>query len=196
MLIFAGCNTGTGLAVVDNSTTMPVSIEQPGDDITGAVLVLDYAHHEIHEGSSFFISTHKDLVRVVNNDFVFTSPTSPDKWAHMVFDIGVNFETIITIFENATFNQSTCSGVLFSENRNRNYYNGAETIFYEGCTVIDDGHSLGEIRVGSSKAFGGDTRGLSEIILKHNTTYILRFYTTEIGTYATGLANWYEHTNN
>jgi hypothetical protein len=193
LLLLAGCNTGTNVAIVDNSTVMPVNVIQPIDDISGSFIEMPHSHHEIHEGNSYFVATNWDLVRLVNNDFIFVSPSTPDKWSHVLMDINFNYETTVSVFENSTV--ENCSNSYLPINRNRNSNLTADTQVLYNCDIISDGNSLGVIKIGAGKSFGGTARQENEIILQENTTYIFRFYTTEVGTYVSGFVDWYEDTN-
>ena len=53
--LISGCSQ-TSIGVSPDNITATVT--QPTDEVTGALLTLDYEHHEQHEGSHFFIKTY------------------------------------------------------------------------------------------------------------------------------------------
>lgn len=183
--------------IVDSAGRSPKT-----DSATTAQMIVDYAHHEVHSGSHFFVKGYQDLA--INNvlDFTFTTPDSA-KWIHWLWDIQTESETNWLIYEGATVTNPLANAVT-PLNSNRNSATASvAALRYElqatlaaangdtnvgGATLISSGIS------GAGKGGAGVARRDSEIILKQNTIYCMRAIATAAG-YINFDMQWYEHTS-
>lgn len=181
------------------------------DDVTGALPIVDYHHHEIHEGNSFVVShSVADIGAATSpNDAVTLTFTTPDtaKWAHMVVQFHGAGGALCRIREGGSGGGSP-SGRKAAINANRNSANTSGLIDIEavpaaggvsydagldtGGTLIFEKFLPGSVTfLNASGAEGGERH---EYILKQNTRYQISMVLAE--SVAAGIVlYWYEHTN-
>jgi hypothetical protein len=187
-----------------DSTAQPLRL----DKATNSIQTIDYAHHEIHGGSSFFVCySTADLGGMTTPaDMIQLSFATPDttKWLHMMFVAKSGGAALFTVTEAPTGGLATPTGTLAVLNCNRNLTATASTILsaaggtpalvsYDG-TVATGGTVLWSEYVGQGNATAGYTGGRFEIILKRNTVYAVSLLDTTAIT-ATLFLDWYEHTD-
>ena len=67
-----------------------VSISELADEAkdigTGAIVLIDYTHHEIHEGNHFMYTDSVELDSTETQDYLITTPNTT-KWPHMFFNL-------------------------------------------------------------------------------------------------------------
>lgn len=169
-------------------------IEICKDNTTNSIKTIDYAHHEIHDGSAFTASYKADIANSANLDLLIVTPDST-KYAHFTYVIEVELETDGLLYEGVT---ATAGSAVAAYNRNRNslteptvVITSTPTAITTGTTIIRSGH------YGSGKTIGGNDRTVNELILKRNTKYLLRLtnVVTNASNYMSVRLNWYEHTN-
>ena len=166
------------------------------DDVTDHLVLIDEAHHEVHESGNYLVSDVQNLSTTTMKWMVTTPDTL--KWSHMVFDIECTGEVRVTILEGA---DRTGTNLLTTINRNRNNGIAAGTLIHrlvsagttDGATTIFDLRS-GATGQGSKTITPGGGRGENEFMLKQNTKYVVSV-TTFADVYATVHFDWYEHTN-
>ena len=161
------------------------------DKSTEATTVMDYAHHEIHSGSHFFVKDFYELSNWEVLDFLFITDDSP-AWENMVTAFWVESEATVEIYENAVV---SAPGVMATiQNRNRNSSKTALGMMSSAPTITSIWTRMSGYHIGSGKSTWWEDRANSEIILKQNTTYLIRI--TNLVTTANHvdyLADWYEH---
>ena len=142
------------------------------DGTTGAMNVVDYDHHEVHQGSHFFNDG------AVNQD-----------------------ETDIFFYENVVFSTAGTLLPSYNNNRNSSRTPGlvlkgivnASVGNANADSVITNATLLQSHKSGSLKTIGITNRG-HELVLGQGKNYLLRFVFTKAG-WITWDINWYEHTN-
>lgn len=181
------------------------------DKTTDSLKVVDYAHHEIHEGSHFFLlySVADIGALTTPNDMMTLSWTTPDteKLLHWIFEAVCTGGARVRLIEGKTGGGATPTGTLQSYNNKRDSDKvstildvaGANagkvsydaTLFTGGVSLLDE--YLTGTGIGGSSP-GAATRSDSEKILKRNTAYQLSI--EELGNVpATLKMLWYEHTS-
>lgn len=174
------------------------------DASTNSLQTVDYAHHEVHAGSSYILRSFVDLS--INNvaDFRITTANTT-KWIHMIIGFTTEAETESILYEGAVI--SVAGTAATPRNRNRNHNAGSPdqstlTVDFISNTSLslanDDTDVTGAVTLvdamtGSGKE-GGTTRGTNEFILKQNTIYCGRFIAESAGWISFDL-EWYEHTD-
>jgi hypothetical protein len=172
------------------------------DAATSSIQTIDYAHHERHAGSAFFISDVVDLS--INNvyDLQITTPNTT-KWAHFTFWYNNESETELYLYENVTIanagtgitplnsdrNSATASTVVVKGISNASVADANTDTATVGATVLLD------IITGAGSRHTGEAEHANEFILKQNEDYSLRFIANAAG-YISFHLDWYEHTNN
>lgn len=166
------------------------------DDYTHAVIGLEFDHHEVHEGDSYSCN---DTVNV-NAATQYWMVTTPDtaKYANMVFNAVCTGEMLIAVTEGA---DRTGVASLTAINRNRNSLNASGLVVHRGYSggttngaVTIETERTGLTGVGGKTLEAGQTRGLSEFVLKRNTKYVIAV-TTYDNVHVTLKLSWYEHTS-
>jgi hypothetical protein len=177
------------------------------DKTTRALNVIDYAHHEIHAGSSFFAGYSVGNLGSMTspNDMIQLSFATPDtlKYLHMMFLAKSGGSALFTVTEAPTGGLINPTGVIEALNCNRNSSNISTILSSIGGTpsqisydgdVATGGKVLWFEYVGQGNSTAGYTGGRFEIILKRNTVYAVSLYDTTSIT-GTIFLEWYEHTN-
>lgn len=171
------------------------------DPSTHALVAIDYEHFETHAGSHYFVKTYADLA--INTVFQLTIQTpNTTKWAHMVWTLDPEAETLWNVYEGVTVT-TPLTAVVTPRNNNRNSTNTSTLLMRSGNygslvlanaavdsasgTLIEDGV------VGSGKVAGQTDRD-RELILKQNTIYLFRALASSAG-YVDFSIDWYEHTD-
>lgn len=175
-----------------DSTSQPLRL----DKATNSLQVVDYAHHEVHAGSSFYYHDVISIANAATQDYLITTPNTT-VWAH--FGVEVDFNDgagTLELYEAADRTGTTAQTVF---NRNRNSANTATTTVHKGQSGgTTDGTRIMWKRHGSGKEVGGQSGTSEERILKQNTKYILRI-TNVAGAGVTNnitvIMRWYEHTD-
>jgi hypothetical protein len=165
------------------------------DGVTSAVKVIDYAHHEVHDGHIFAVH---DTV-ACDTTTVKWQVTTPNttRYSHMVFDLSCTGEALYLVTEGSDRTDGTA---LAEVNRRRvGTPNVAGTIVTRTPTdgATDGALVLFTERNGITNVAGktlasGAARSNSEWILKPNTKYVVSV-TTYAAVYVTCALNWYEH---
>jgi hypothetical protein len=193
-----------------NSVTVTIDIVfRPGqfgdiplyDGSTSAMMTIDYAHHEAHAGSHFFVVGYQDLS--INNvlDFTWLMPNTT-KWSHWTWNIETESETLWQVYENVAVVNALANAITpLNSNRNSGT-TSVTTMKYEvqanlaaanGDTNVSGG-TLIESGISGAGKNGGDSQRENEIIMKQNTLYCLRATATAAG-FINFKMYWYEHTN-
>ena len=155
--------------------------------------VIDYAHHEIHEGKHFKAG-FQDIAMATNDviELLLVTNSSKDV-AHFVMTAQATGAVVVQLFRSPT---SSANGTLVSIlNRNENSENTSEMLVYHTPTTSADGTKISEKWVGNEgfkETIGGSQRGNSEIILKKDTKYLIRLTAVSDGIKGAIGADWYE----
>jgi len=172
------------------------------DKVTNSIQTIDYAHHEIHAGSHFFVTGVQDLSTNQVLDFTWVMPDTTT-WTHWLWSIDTEAETAWYVYEGAVITNALANTVTpLNSNRNSETTSGT-TMKYEvqanltaanadtdvtSATLLKSGIS------GSGKGKGGEASREYELILKQNTIYCMRAVATAAG-YIDFDMEFYEHTD-
>lgn len=180
------------MALWDSNKGMFVNV--CADSSTLAIETIDYAHHEVHSGSSFYYHDVIALASGASQDYVITVPNT-GKWPHFGVEVYFNDAAGIKELYESTDKNGTTAQTVF--NRNRNVTTAATTTVHKGQSGgTTDGTRILWKRIGSGKNTGGESGTSEERILKQNTKYLLRVTNASTSTNnATVILRWYEHTN-
>jgi uncharacterized membrane protein len=170
------------------------------DKYTRATTTIDYSHHEIHDGSHFFISNVVSLS--INNVYDFEIVTAnATNWMHFLFSIQSESQTAWWIYEGVTI--LTAGTLTTAFNNDRNSATTSNAIF-RGTINSNLAAAIGRINTASALKIeqgiigaGQDAGSASreeEIILKQNTSYLCRAVANVAG-YLDFKIAYYHHTN-
>ena len=166
------------------------------DASTDTMQTIDYAHHEVHSGSHYYVSGHTTLVSGGTIQFTLQTPDTT-KEAHMLFNISASDVTTVTVYEGSTGISGGTAIVPFNNNRNSANTSGLTVTVNPAVTsgtAIIDAYSFGSTGGGNAPSIGGSASRDDEIILKHNTTYLWRIVSGATDNIVSYRGNWYEHT--
>jgi len=219
----SGVNVGAQLLETDTggiweyNGTAWVAILPVVDKTTLALNTIDYAHHEIHGGSSFSTEYSITTAATTGHRTGIYLQAGPKGAAlcHMVVQFSASFAAIYSIHEDVTFTANIGTHGVPIYNRYRDSIK-VSTVFDNATTpVVNKVTTLTEAEIAAGgfaagtvlrtapltagsgpKAAGGSARGSQEYILGGGKKYI--FMITNSGNNANVhhiLLDWYEHTN-
>ncbi|MCK5430398.1 MAG: hypothetical protein KAI94_13045 [Anaerolineales bacterium] len=179
------------------------------DSSSNKLTVVDYAHHESHDGNAF--QCHYVQAVTETNDRSIITLKTPDttKSLHMIFaagavqlsyvyiweapTIGASQGTNLTVF-NKDRNSSNTSGILSTKDATAN----SATYF----SIVNDDQVTGGIEIHQeflgagtkNQSGGGASRDITEFILLRNTIYAfeIKSYNANDNIHSLSL-DWYEH---
>lgn len=163
------------------------------DSTTRSIVTVDYAHKEIHSGSSFMVDTNADIPSGDTIVMMLVTPNTT-RWAHMYYVVETEGEADFTLWEGSdTIASGTALPVY---NRNRNFSTVSTVFAYQQPVVKTFGTRLRRVFLGSGRNTGSGDRGVQEIVLKSNTMYLFVVENKAgTGNRVSMRVNWYEHTN-
>jgi len=163
------------------------------DDSTNSIQTVSYAHHEIHGGSAYVVSMIFNSVGSGSSADVLIVTPDTTKYTHMVYSAVGTGEFEALMYEDTT--TSADGTAITPTNRNRNSANTPGAVATHTPTITGVGTLLLSSRLGSGKNSGGESRDISEFILKRNTKYLFRITSRAAGNELTHILDWYEHTD-
>jgi len=145
------------------------------DTLTSALVVVDYAHHKIHNGDSFTVSYKTpDASPLADNGVLAIALTTTNKYVHLVFSTSHGGDAEVRFSENPTTASPT---VLNPVNKNREsaqtpsvYANLIGTVTDEGDLLLENFLPGGT--AASSQGVIGELR--DEWDLDLNSTYLIQ----------------------
>ena len=182
------------------------------DKATHALSVIEYPHHEVHGGSAFTCHFSNDCTNTGEMTVIAFNTGDSKKWVHLVAEVTATAAAYFAVYETTSIDNGEGT-TLTIYNRNRNSSNtstvstieatptvGSATSFNEGQANganITTTTELVRTYVGAGEkvnASGGDTRGVSEFVLKQNTQYAFMLVsTTDDDNTHNIVLDWYEH---
>jgi hypothetical protein len=171
-----------------DGTYQPLRLDAP----TNTLQTIEYEHHEIHGGSSF---TTQHIADVASGGTISLSITTPNttKWAHIIYELDTEGEAMVYLMESPTISGGTAK-IIF--NRDRNSSATTVMVVKYDPTIVSTGTIYRQWHLGSGRTTGQNRRGVSEFILKQNTTYVYALNNLSVSdNYISLKLDWYEHTN-
>ena len=193
------------------SDTESVSIR--ADASTHSLQTIDYAHHEIHSGSSYHASFHNVTANTDDHRSAIGIVTSnTTKWMHLTISASAASAAEFFLLEAPIIdNDAGTQKAVYNRNRNSvktslvtdisasptaatvETYVEAELATLAGGTELEQ---FNLVAGSGAKAVGGDARGNEEWILDQGVNYL--FIVQNVGASANLHEihlNWYEHTD-
>jgi len=159
----------------------------PGDPISNIPVVMEFEHHQVHEGEAYVASLEQLSIGTSTVKFAVQVPVNI--YPHMIITVDTyNGSCIIRKYSGATF---TSGSAMAKTNRNQNSSNVSAITITSGVTSAD-GTLFESFFAGSGKSAGGSQRSMSEIILNDNSTYRFDVVGLDAGTQAIIRFHWYE----
>lgn len=167
------------------------------DKATNTLQTIDYAHHEIHSGSHFFYFDYDNDVDTGTPKYYRLTTPDTTKWIHLTITLYSEGSGTWQFFENPTVNAAGTAATVF--NSNRNSATAATLVVAYDATSTADGTLLKVWRTGSGtnapSRVGGESRAETEIILKQNEDYFIKFTPDSNDARTKIELEWYEHTD-
>lgn len=192
-----------GVLIIDVNGR-PVTLDRS----TFALTVVNYEHHEVHEGSHYNCSYSVASVGALETPsdmmtLTFVTPNTT-KWVHLIFVAICSSGARLRFIEGGTGGGASPTGNVSVYNSNRNSVNVsgildlgsvANKISYD-ATLVTGGISLVDVIIGAeglgTSFVAGSSRPEQEWVLKRNTQYQLSLYETDTVP-GTLQMSWYEH---
>lgn len=168
----------------------------PYDETTGAALVIDTVHHEVHEGEMFHAShTNGSVSNGASLDVLLVTGATVE--THVSWEVFAGGQVTVYLYEGAT--TSAAGTAVVAYNMKRDSLNTPEATVTHTPTVTATGTTAlinGRILPGGTSPttrVGGGIRSGAEWILAPETQYLLRVTNTSGGTIAVNVGlEWYE----
>ena len=152
----------------------------PGDVISYLPVVVDYPHHQVHEGEAFIFSDLQtaglniNLTRDIRVSVGALAPTTHTP--HLILEFIASDQAEIELYEGTTWTSGGTAQVGY--NRNRNVADDSGTLFVNGATALTV-NAIGTavwkgLTLSNKSAAGGTDRGTYEFVLKPSTEYCVR----------------------
>jgi hypothetical protein len=171
----------------------PYPFTDQEDSVTHSAVVIDYVHHEIHEGDHFFCNIADTDVDIIAPKYFHIVTPNTAKWAHLTLMLTSTGAGKFEFFENPTINVAGTAVTVF--NSDRNSIKANTTLIKQDSTTTSDGTLIWTSRVGAGERIvSGSTRS-DELILKQNEDYILKFTPDADNASIVVDFRWYEHAN-
>jgi hypothetical protein len=174
------------------------------DAVSGAAIVIDYAHHEIHEGdafSAYHSATGKNDGDKIN--LYFKTPNTT-KYIHAFTKWAGSGASYFRILEGPTVTANTGTNAQAIYNRNRNSSGTSAVVdnatspaankYGVDVTITVDGTKIYEEYAGAARSSPGEGRSEAEFILKANTAYCFQVESDAAALSLFVAVSWYEHT--
>ncbi len=159
----------------------------PGDPISNIPVVMDFEHHQVHEGETHRAQSTQGTLGTTTVKFSVTVPANT--YPHMVIACDVyNGAAKVLLYAEAT---ATGGTAVTAYNRDRNSLNAAATTIKSGVTSTD-GALLETFYVAAGIKTSSSGRSASEWILKAGATYRVDVVGRSANTEAVIGFNWYE----
>lgn len=175
----------------------------PLDYVSGARTIIDFAHHELHDGSSFVTAltgTAKNDGTVINIYLKTPGTAVSEKRVHLLARASASGAAWFRIKEGIAPTGTTAQAIY-----NRARESSTTSVVYDNAGTPVQGRATGNIThtggteiytsliPGAGKSAGGESRAEAEFILAPNTGYVF-----EVESDASGLTlglelDWYEH---
>ena len=173
------------------------------DPSTNSLQVIEYEHHEVHDGNMFRVGYNVDSVDDNGTmSICFKTPTGTNE-THMLIQVRSDKEVQYGLFEGATWITSTGTAVVpYDQNRvtantsvclgdaSGSFVAGVMNANPDGLT---GGTNVHPDHMGSAQKSGGDTRG-DEIVLANNTQYAVMVTAEAAASDVTINLLYYHHT--
>lgn len=167
------------------------------DQLTDVNIIVDYPHHEIHAGSSYFVmySALADNAGVIE---VRLQTGYSAKQTHLTIHMDAALAATATMFINTTKTHAAGNAIV-PLNRNFSSSNTSINTVCHTPAGTETGTArllqyIGSANSGGVSSEGGSTSNRGEFVLANNTAYLFRLTSRANANAMTIILDWYEHT--
>ena len=196
---------------VDGTTASSVRL----DASTEAAIIIEYEHHEVHDGSMFTAQYGNDVTNIGEMTCIGFNVLATTKWPHMVIHGSSSAVAVFSLYENTSIDVNEGTDLTIW-NRNRNSATVSTLLSIESPAVAGNLTSYNEAQavganitittelhreqIGSAgnvqSASGGQTRGQAEWVLDQGGQYAVCITSeTADDSHHNLILDWYEHTD-
>lgn len=168
------------------------------DAATYALNTIDYAHHEAHSGSAYFL-VYSALKSDTQTIEVRIQTPDTTKWAHMVIIMDSAIAATASLWHPTTKTHEAGNAIV-PMNRNHNSTNTSGLTICHTPGGAQAGAAnlvqyIGASATGGRVAVGGGANSRGEFILDQNSSYLIQVASRADGNALSIILDWYEHTN-
>ena len=163
----------------------------PGDPISNIPVVMDFGQHQVHEGEAHGWEYYTATVPATRNfalvvpDYTYTIGAP-----HLLFQLqSYGGAGMLSIYEGATYTGGT---PVTPFNRNRNSTTAPRMVIVDGVTSANGVKLPYTAIAGAAEKTADGVRANDEIVLKANTTYVIRYEEITATTRVIIHFEWYE----
>lgn len=183
--------------LIETRTQTPTSTKAlnvqigPGDVISNIPVVMDFGQHQVHEGEAHGWEYYSAAPATINFAFVVPNYTDVRGCPHLMIQMqSYGGAGMLSIYEGATYTGGTPVTDIF--NRNRNSATVPAVTIVSGVTS-NNGTKLPYTAIaGAAEKTADGVRANDEVILKNNTTYVIRYEEITATTRLIIHFEWYE----
>ncbi len=162
----------------------------PGDPISNIPVIVDWEHHQVHEGETHAVQYYTATVADIKFALVVPTYSVTVLAPHLVIEAGIyGGAGQIDVYEGATYTGGT---LMTAWNRNRNSVVTPGLQIYSGVTSANGTLMPWTSFFASAEKTAQGARSASEFILKSNTTYRVDFTELAAATRLVLRFEWYE----
>ena len=184
-------------ALIENRTQTPTKAQAlnvqigPGDPISNIPVVMDYGQHQVHEGESHSWEYYSAAPATRNFAFVVPAYADVRGCPHLLIQMqSYGGAGMLSVYEGATYTGGTPVTDIF--NRNRNSATVPAITIIDGVTSADGVKLPYTAIAGAAGKTADGVRANDEVILKNNTTYVIRYEEITATTRLIIHFEWYE----
>jgi len=179
-------------AVQDTIEYYNTSTDLPDIDLTGAKVVIDYPHHEVHEGNFYTLSSVGTIAAGTANAVAIALRPEPGRTAHFQGIVSAKNSGYAELYENVVV---VPSGTVTPKNNDRTSPNVWGGTIVTVSSVTSFGTLLQSRAIGSAAPgtrIGGDGTTRNEWILSSSYWYLVWFYADNADTQITLDSEFYD----
>lgn len=161
------------------------------DALSRALLMIQFEHHEIHEGDAYRAGFTKDVANAGTAAIGLVTPDTTE-YLHMRPAVDMELEANVKIYEGATLSGGSA---ITPRNSNRNSDNAsAATLTSDPTFDVGSATLLANLTLGSGRSSGGNQSADFEWVLKRNTKYLFLVTNNTANSNQINIRLfWYEH---
>jgi hypothetical protein len=172
----------------------------PTDKISNMPVIIDYDHHQLHEGETFYwdVMSVAGLAATSSKDILFTVPnitipgtnTAVGLCPHFRFEVIADSYSQAFLYEGPTVTGAGTARTPIAKERNGTYT--PKLVIGEDPTITGVGTPLYQMLFAGAGKAGGISTAATEFVLKNNTVYLFRFTSQTNGCKYLLRFEWYE----